>query len=210
MKKESRPNGKWRLFRFLVSWLTHKDFPTLMQKVWDRSPLGHPGPYSQKALQKWNKEVCGNIFDQKRDLISRLEEVSHNLTVLPSVSLDNAHKALYQEYEQVLLQEEILWYQMSRAKWIHQGERNTRFFHGVTGVRRNKNTYEMLQNNEGEWIGDQDQLEQMGLDYFNSETFSPTMVGGRQPVLWGPSQNWARQIGGILAQQLLVVRFLIL
>lgn len=40
-----------------------------------------------------------NIFERKRDLISRLEEVTHKLTVTPSVALENLHKNIWKDYE---------------------------------------------------------------------------------------------------------------
>lgn len=108
----------------------------------------------QKELQKWNKAVFGNIFEHKRDLFNRLEEVAHLLSITPSTYLENVHKKLWKDYEQGLAQEELLWYQTSRTKWIQHRDRNTRFFYGDTTVRRAKNTFDILQNNEGEWIGD--------------------------------------------------------
>lgn len=86
---------------------------------------------------------------------------------------------LWQEYEHVLFQEEILWYQKSRTKWLQFGDRNTKFFHGTTIVRRRRNTYEILQDSEGNWVGDQDQLEAMVTSYF-STLF--TEVGNTDPA----------------------------
>lgn len=80
-----------------------------MQNVWDKgAPWGPQVPKVQKAIQKWNKEVFGNIFERKRKLINRLEEVAHNLTITPSAALDNIHKNIWREYEQVLFKEEVL------------------------------------------------------------------------------------------------------
>lgn len=53
------------------------------------------------------------------------------------------------DYEKVLYQEELVWFQKSRSKWLYFGDRNTRFFHGVTAIRRRRNSYDMLQDNDG-------------------------------------------------------------
>jgi len=37
--------------------------------------------------------------------------------------------SLQKEYNDVLRQEEILWYQKSRENWVKLGDRNTSFFH---------------------------------------------------------------------------------
>lgn len=49
----------------------------------------------------------------------------------------------------------------SRSKWLHSSDRNTKFFHGVTAVRRKKNTYDILQEEEGNWVGEPTRIETM-------------------------------------------------
>lgn len=54
----------------------------------------------------------------------------------------------------------------SRSKWLHSGDRNTKFFHGVTAVRRKKNTYDILQEEEGNWVGEPTRIETMVTKYY--------------------------------------------
>lgn len=110
--------------------------------------------------------VFGNIFQRKRRLIRRLEGVAHRLTSQPFVELERAQNFLWGEYEQVLEQEEVFWFQKSRSKWLLCGDKNTRFFHGVTTIKRRKSTFDFLQDNEGNWVGDQGSLEQLVTSYF--------------------------------------------
>lgn len=64
---------------------------------------------------------------------------SHNLQIL--------EKDLVSEYNNILAQEEVLWFKKSRAKWIVQGERNTRYFHLSTIIRRWKSKISVLKDN---------------------------------------------------------------
>lgn len=132
--------------------------------------------------------MFGNIFERKSRLARRLEIIANRLVAHPTPFLESAQSRLWSEYEHVLGQEELFWYQKSRSKWFLHGDRNTRFFHGVTAVRRRRNYIEMLQDNEGNWVGDPERLEHLVTKYF-SDLFSEdttretTCISGAFPVL---------------------------
>lgn len=54
----------------------------------------------------------------------------------------NAHLLLERDLIAVLINilrdEELLWFQKSRANWIELGERNTKFFHSTTIAKRKR------------------------------------------------------------------------
>lgn len=188
-KKREKSNRNRRPFRFLASWITHENFSSFMARAWPRSaPWCGQLPYFQGSLKVWNKRVFGSIFDRKNGLIRRLEAVSEKLIANPTADLERAHKRLWQEYEHVLMQEEILWFQKSRSKWISFGDRNSRFFHGVTVVRRRKNSFDLLQDDNGNWVSDPIELESMVTNYFKTlfaeqGNREPTCIMGAFPPL---------------------------
>lgn len=139
-------------------------------------------------MQKWNKEVFGNIFGRKRDLMNRLNEVDNQLVVNISPALEDLKSNLWHELDQVLQQEELLWFQKSRSKWLFFGDRNTRYFHSITTIRHRKNTYDMLQDIEGNWIGEREKIEVMVTNYFqnlfsNDGPRDPMPISGAFPQL---------------------------
>ncbi|KAK7275172.1 hypothetical protein RIF29_16281 [Crotalaria pallida] len=79
---------------------------------------------------------------------------------------------VWEDYEQVTLQEEAYWFQQSRNKWISMGDQNTRFFHNAAMSRRRRNKINALLNEEGNWIYDSNALRDMAVSYF-SKLFSP-------------------------------------
>ncbi|KAJ4837849.1 hypothetical protein Tsubulata_001664 [Turnera subulata] len=83
------------------------------------------------------------------------EGVQKALAERPNPFLFRLEDELLEEYHCILSQEEIFWHQKSRLKWMIEGDRNTRFFHVSTILRRKHNRVEALKTDEGEWIWDE-------------------------------------------------------
>ena len=63
-------------------------------------------------------------------------------------------------------QEEILWRQKSRIRWLKEGERNTKFFHSSTVQRRMQNHINHITNQQGEQVEQHEDIEQVLLEHF--------------------------------------------
>lgn len=180
MDQNFTPNRHRRPFRFIAAWQTHADFPNLMRRTWNRiENWVSQVPRFQGAVLRWNKEVFGDILLKKSNL-------DNQIAANPSPLLDQTKLAVWREYEQVLLQEELLWFQKSRSKWLFCGDRNTKYFHGVTTIRRRKNRFDLLQDSNGNWIGDPDLLEHMVTSFFcdlftEDENRLPMPINGAFP-----------------------------
>jgi hypothetical protein len=70
------------------------------------------------------------------------------------------------QYDRILSQEEILWYQKSRDKWIKLGDRNTKFFHAATVIRRKRNQIHGLHLPNGIWCTHDDMLKDEAQKFF--------------------------------------------
>lgn len=189
LKGRKKPNRHRRPFRFLAAWLTHEDFPNMMASSWQRNGQWcNQIKYLQNSPYYWNRRVFGNIFERKQKLIRELERLDDKLVACSSAELEECHKNLWGELERVLSQEEILWYQKFRSKWLHSGDRNTKYFHGITAVRRKRNSYDILQDDGANWVGDPVRLEALVTNYYrnlfaNDTDREPACISGAFPKL---------------------------
>ncbi|XP_074292351.1 uncharacterized protein LOC141619220 [Silene latifolia] len=122
---------------------------------------------SQK-LQEWNAEVFGYIFKRKRILFARIGGCQRELSISKQRNLIKLEAKLRKELDEVLAQEEILWYQKSRLEFIKDGDRNTSYFHVSTLVCRWRNRIISLKSPNGEWQDDPIQIKKIVLDYFKN------------------------------------------
>jgi hypothetical protein len=77
-------------------------------------------------------------------------------------------KELQQEYNHILFQEEMLWFQKSREQWVKFGDKNTSFFHAQTIIRRKRNKIHKLQLPNGIWTSDSTTLQEEAQKYFKN------------------------------------------
>ena len=117
-------------------------------------------------MKNWNYNVFGDIFKRKRRLQARIQGVQWLLTEGRVASLLKLETKLHKELDDVLLQEEILWFQKSREKWIKDGERNTCFFHTSTLVKRSANFINCLKDTQGSLIWDVGQMKEMVRNFY--------------------------------------------
>lgn len=62
--------------------------------------------------------------------------------------------------------EELYWKQKSRANWLREGDRNTKFFHAKTKQRRARNRLTKLKNPRGGWEESEKDIERVAAAYF--------------------------------------------
>lgn len=108
----------------------------------------------QGNAKNWDTNCFGNIFRKKRWLMSHIEGIDCKLGDGNDRGLEKHRAKLWQEYQEILLQEDAFWYQRARQDWIRFGDRNTKYFHTSTVIRKKKNVNVVLEDDEGNRVDD--------------------------------------------------------
>ena len=172
-------------FRFQAAWLNHGKFHEFVKNNWIASAPIIPflKTFAHK-IQRWNKEEFYNIFRKKSELWARLEGIQKLLAQGHQPHLIKLESKLRKEMESVLNDEEMLWFQKSRLDAIRDGDRNTRYFHLSTIIRRKRNKIEALLDDAGNWVTDSEAVKDM-VSNFWSRLFQeePEEEGIPEPLL---------------------------
>ncbi|XP_015946532.1 uncharacterized protein LOC107471560 [Arachis duranensis] len=122
----------------------------------------------QQASLDFNSKIFGNIFVRKNKLEYQIDQIQWRLEVTDMLSLRIKEAELREDYNRLLLQEELFWYQKSREQWVKYGDRNTKFFHLQTLVHRNHNRVHGLYVRDGSWSTDPDSLQEEALSFYKN------------------------------------------
>ncbi|KAH9724450.1 reverse transcriptase domain-containing protein [Citrus sinensis] len=114
-------------------------------------------------LQWWSKEEFGERKKRLKILMEKLQcAVSNNLQYDNGVEIKN----LERQINNLLTDEEIYWKQRSRADWLKEGDKNTKFFHFKALSQRRKNRISGIENQQGQWLEDEEEIEREFGEYF--------------------------------------------
>ncbi|OMO58928.1 reverse transcriptase [Corchorus capsularis] len=150
----------WGLLRLLKSrsslpWLCASDFNEVTS-IAEKQGVSEP-------LMTWSRRINGNMVSERLDrglvtddwfqkfgasverhLISTASD--HLLLLISDAEVFEQTK---REFEDLSAQEETLWRQRSKALWLRDGDKNTRFFHNVASFRHRRNEISGLQDSLG-------------------------------------------------------------
>jgi hypothetical protein len=155
-------------FRFESAWLVDNAYDELVTNNWDGNVDIHSNLSNlTTTLQNWNYNFFQRVIHKKRELFNRLSGIQRKVQLGQGHrGLKSLENKLNQELSNILMQEERLWFQRSRAKWLHDGDRNTKYYHLKTINRRRKNKILMIRDEEGVWIEDEEHIRNMMRSFY--------------------------------------------
>ncbi|CAA0815635.1 Unknown protein [Striga hermonthica] len=167
-------------FRWHEAWADHPDYLHVLTDNWN---LGN-GDFLFNlnsvgdAFCSFNRTCFGNIGDRKRKIQRRLLGIQRIQTRVDSARLTILEGQLLKEYNSILHQEELIWFQKSREKILLHGDRNTRYFQTAAKIYKNNSTIHGLQI-DNYWTSDETTLRRHVMAHFESRfTDSPDIPIG--------------------------------
>lgn len=156
-----------RDFRMEHMWLHHPKFKEIMTTTWNGTYLEENITAKiQKCgseLMQWAKREFGSVRKKKTELYERLQELQQER---PSPIIEHEMRKVEMELDAVLQNEETMWFQRSRALWLQDGDKNTKFFHQKASNRRKRNTIQSIENERGVNVTKFEEIVEVIRNYF--------------------------------------------
>ena len=100
-------------------------------------------------LRKWNKEVFGHVQSRIVEFMKNIEKIQ---MADPTEAKVNEEAKLKFGLNTWLSRNETMWRQKSRETWLKDGDRNSKFFHISSIVRRRRNYIDAIRDDDSKWL----------------------------------------------------------
>ena len=168
-KRFFRPN---KPFGFEAMWIKDDRCEEAIHEAWDNfstadlrgNVLLKVSNY-QTHLSEWNKKVFGNVQRTLEKKRRELEQAEH---VAAWGGGCGRLKELNAEIRRLTDMEDCMWNQRAKVDWLHDGDKNTKYFHCRSTERNKRNYISGLENELGFWVEEESQIGGMLVQYFSN------------------------------------------
>lgn len=161
---EDDQSKKPHVFRFEKCWAEDDRCEAMVRGSWNTA-AGLVGKI--EAMQSLDYAFKEYRTSEIRKELLVIENKLNNHTLWDS-SPENISKfrELETKHADLLKTEETMWRQRSRATWLKEGDKNSKFFHAKAKQRGKINSIKKLKDERGVWWNGRDRLEKMLVDYY--------------------------------------------
>jgi hypothetical protein len=155
-------------FRFESAWILNDSYKNMLQQCWnEEGDIVSNLQNVRRDVQEWKIHNFNQVIKKKKELVGRIAGIQRSMQAgNNSGGLRRLENKLQTELSVLLKQEELMWHQRSRARWLLDGDRNTKYYHLKTVQRRRKNNVTMLKDANGQWIEDVNQLQKLANEFY--------------------------------------------
>lgn len=150
-------------------WISHPELPNVIQHACSNSnSLTYAINNFKDAATVWAKENFGNIFNQKKRILSRLHGIQNSHHFPHSIFLQNLEHQLINDFNRILKIKEDYWKLKSHINWLNEGDANTKYFYTSTLIRRRRNHIISLTLDDNSKIHEQSAILQYVQSYYST------------------------------------------
>ncbi|XP_077249006.1 uncharacterized protein LOC143888448 [Tasmannia lanceolata] len=163
-------------FRFDIAWLEIPKMEETLGEWWGLRSFEGPTDvvigkklrFVKNKVREWAKVQKEQVLAKKKGLESRLSE----LVALEDCGLGGIEEheelgKIKQEYQTILLHEEISWKQKSRVRWLAEGDKNTAYFHAIASARRRRNKIVVI-NKGGQMVSSKEGISSAIIEFYSN------------------------------------------
>lgn len=99
----------------------------------------------KERIKEWTKNHFGDVCCTKANILEEIQslDIREGLHIL--LDEESSNRGLLKDrYERKVKEEEIKWRQPSQCRWLKEGDKNTKFFHGMASARLRRNMINSL------------------------------------------------------------------
>ncbi|KAH7842957.1 hypothetical protein Vadar_011057 [Vaccinium darrowii] len=145
-------------FRFESFWTTEEECRGIISEAWSKWWEGSKMVKvckklhgCQDKLKEWHRANFENLRFQIAITKEQLFDVQKQLDQGYNPDCIAFERVLTRRLEDLWQKDSMYWHQRSRIKWLHLGDKNSRFFHLTTIQRRQRNQIVKLKDGKGSW-----------------------------------------------------------
>uniref|UniRef100_A0A803Q6L7 Reverse transcriptase n=1 Tax=Cannabis sativa TaxID=3483 RepID=A0A803Q6L7_CANSA len=167
---EDVTDSRWHSrFHFESAWAEEEKCSQIVTENWNRRTSSTTTHELKKKLTD-----CGNALNQwnkakKKEMTLKLKEMEDKIArlSLSMASTDWQHLKELERKNNILLdKEEKFWKQQSRAIWLKEGDRKTKYFHRKANTRKKKNSIMGIMDCNDNWVTGNKRVGQVACNYF--------------------------------------------
>ncbi|XP_058070075.1 uncharacterized protein LOC131219091 [Magnolia sinica] len=146
-----------RPFQFQRMLTTHQVFIRVVREAWEIEMVAAPMfkvfikmKLLKRKLKDWNRAIFGDVHSNVQKAEDELARAENSLLSSNSETDLVRLKSAQESLKLAQLQEELFWKQKSRISWLHEGDRNTKFFYDSVRVKCRKLVIDRIKTPSGE------------------------------------------------------------
>ncbi|WJX76469.1 hypothetical protein P8452_59883 [Trifolium repens] len=119
-----------RHFRFESAWQLDKSYNNMLGVSWNQQEtIINNLQLLQHVFKEWKLNTFDMVIKKKRELMARLGGIQRRIDTSGNMCrFTRLEYKLQNELAEILTQEELMWFQRSKTKWLMDGDHNTQYY----------------------------------------------------------------------------------